>query len=88
MHFSQVRDVQRMGGDLHRLIEAHEQMARQERDAGLARHQRLRAGVERIVREEAKRNAWRLSETALLSLFANDIELNAQGLGAWLDSLD
>ena len=88
MHFSEVRDVQRMGGDLHRLIEAHEQMARQERDAGPARHQRLRAGVEQIVREEAKRNSWRLSETALLSLFGNDIELNAQGLGAWLDSLD
>jgi hypothetical protein len=35
---------------------------------------------------ERERQGWRLSREKLLDLFALDIELNAQGLEAWLDS--
>lgn len=86
-HFGQVRDVPRLASDLKRLIDAHEQLARRERDAGPERHARLRDGVARLVREEARHAAWRLGAREALDLFAGDIELNAQGLGAWLDSL-
>jgi len=86
-HYSQVRDIARMGADLHRLVEAHEQLARRERAAGAARHERLKAGVTETVLGEAERYGWTLSREELLALFAGDIELNAQGLAIWLDAL-
>jgi len=85
-HFGQVRDVARLGADLHRLIDAHVALAERCRDAGPARHDRLKAGIAELVREEALRQGWRLDADALMQLFAIDIELNAQGLAAWLDS--
>ena len=85
-HFGRVGDVPRLGADLHRLIDAHVALAERCRDAGPTRHARLKAGVAELLREEAARQAWPLAEDALMRLFAIDIELNAQGLGAWLDS--
>lgn len=85
-HFSQVRDVGRLGADLHRLIDAHAELGRRERDAGDARQRRLRAGATEIVLAEAARQAWTLPRERLLKLFALDIELNAQGIAAWLDA--
>lgn len=85
-HFGRVGDVPRLGADLHRLIDAHVALAERCRDAGPTRHERLKAGVAELLREESARQAWPLAEDALMRLFAIDIELNAQGLGAWLDS--
>jgi glyoxylase-like metal-dependent hydrolase (beta-lactamase superfamily II) len=85
-HYSQVRDVSRLAADLHRLIDAHAALGERERDAGSARHERLRAGVRDLVLAEAARQGWTLPEEAILEVFGLDIELNAQGLGAWLDS--
>lgn len=86
-HYSQVRDVPRLGSDLKRLIDAHGQLARRERNSGPSRHERLREGVAKLVIEEANRSSWRLRDEEALKVFAGDIELNAQGLGTWLDSL-
>ncbi|HLT26666.1 MAG TPA: MBL fold metallo-hydrolase [Zeimonas sp.] len=88
-HFGQVRDVQRCGDDLHRLVDAHAEVAREcERDGlqGEARAQRLREGVRAIVLDEARRQRWPLDRSALLALFDLDIRLNAAGLQSWLDS--
>ena len=85
-HFSQVLDIVRMGADMHRLVDAHEQLARRERDAGAARHKRLKAGVTEIVLGEARRYGWTLPREQVLEIFAGDIELNAQGLSNWLDA--
>lgn len=85
-HFGQVRDVARLGADLHRLIDAHVALAERCREAGPARQERLKAGVAELVRAEAARQGWTLASDALMELFAIDIELNAQGLAAWLDS--
>ena len=87
-HYSQVRDIVRIGADIHRLIEAHEQLARRERDAGAARHESLKVGVTEIVMGEAQRYGWKLTREQVLGIFAGDIELNAQGLAIWLDSLE
>jgi len=86
-HYSQVHDVQRMAGDMHRLVDAHADLARRERGAGAARHERLKAGVKQIILDEAQRQGWPLSRERVLEIFAGDIELNAQGLGNWLDAL-
>ena len=85
-HFGQVCDVERLAEDLHRLIDAHVALAREHRDAGSERHERLKHGLERIVLAERERQRWPLDREGTLQLFALDIELNAQGLAIWLDS--
>ncbi len=85
-HFSQVKDIPRLADDLHRLIDAHAELALRER-AGPGRHERLKAGLAAIFSAEAAGQGWRLSGEALLKLLATDIELNAQGLGCWLETL-
>lgn len=85
-HFGQVREIPRLGADLHRLIDAHVALAEGCRDAGQDRHERLKAGIAELVRTEALRQGWTLDADALMQLFAIDIELNAQGLAAWLDA--
>lgn len=85
-HFGQVREIPRLGADLHRLIDAHVALAEGCRDAGQDRHERLKAGIAELLRTEALRQGWTLDADALMQLFAIDIELNAQGLAAWLDA--
>lgn len=88
-HFGQVRDVQRCGEDLHRLIDAHAALGLDCECRGLdgeRRSQRLREGVRAIVLDEAQRQRWPLGRDALLALFDLDIRLNAAGIEAWLDA--
>ena len=85
-HFGQVREPGRSAADLHRLIDAHVELAERHRDAGAARNALLRKGIEEIVLAESRRQGWTLSEQELLRVFAIDVDLNAQGLEAWLDS--
>ncbi|CAG0979415.1 2-aminobenzoylacetyl-CoA thioesterase [Rhodocyclaceae bacterium] len=85
-HFGQVRDVPRLGADLHRLIDAHVAAALRHRNAGAGRHERIKADLTATLLDEARRHGWRMALDGLLRLMAADVELNAQGLGAWLDS--
>ena len=84
-HFGEVRDAARLAADLHRLIDAHAELGEKNRSAGAERHERLRAGVAALVLAEQARQRWRLSPEETLQVFALDIELNAQGIAAWLD---
>jgi hydroxyacylglutathione hydrolase len=85
-HFSRVDEVPRLAADLHRLVESHAALGRSVAGGGDGRHASLRAGVERIVLDEAKRQGWGTSPERTLEVFALDIDLNAQGIGAWLDA--
>lgn len=86
-HFSQVRDVRGIAAALHRLVDAHAELALAERHAGEARAARLKAGVVRILLDEAHRFGTPLSDERVLEVYGFDVELNAQGLGDWLDAL-
>jgi hydroxyacylglutathione hydrolase len=90
-HYSQLRsnarELGRLTDDMHRLIAAHEELARAARGAGSERHARLTSGVTAIVLNEARRYGWALPEERVLDVFAGDIELNAQGLAIWADGL-
>lgn len=86
-HFGKLTDISRLAGDLHRLIDAHVALAHRLRGAGTERHAGLVAGVREILVAEARRQDWALSEEKLADVFALDIELNAQGLGVWLDAV-
>jgi hydroxyacylglutathione hydrolase len=85
-HFGELRDVHRLAADLHRLIDAHVDLALDTPGAGSERLARLEQGIKKIVLAEALRQGWRLPETELMRVFSLDIELNAQGLAAWLDA--
>lgn len=84
-HYSEVRDVRRLGEDLHRLVDAHAALAESwngcadadERKAG------LEAGVQALVESEARRQNG--DPAHWTAVFNNDISLNAAGLAAWLD---
>ena len=84
-HYSRVTDVARLAADLHRLIDTQIAVALAARGEGVARHVEILAGLEQIVREEAERQGWTLSEARMFELLGMDLELNAQGLGVWLD---
>ena len=86
-HFSQIRDVAAKVPALHRLVDAHVMIARCEKDAGPDRHAKLYAGVAELLIDEVERFGCRLPATEVLEVYANDLELNAQGLASWLDSL-
>lgn len=86
-HFGRVRDVQRLGADLHRLIDAHAAIALTCRDhTGQERRARLVDGVRTLLHDECRRHGVSLSETRLGEILDHDIGLNADGLAAWLDS--
>jgi len=85
-HFGQVRDVPRLGEDLRRLVDAHASLAQRWRDAGADRHRRLADGLRELLLSERRRQQWTLPQADVLRLFADDIELNAAGLEAWLDA--
>lgn len=87
-HYSQVTDVPRIVADLHRLIDDHDDLANRAVAAGLAgdaRHRFLKDGVGSIILGERDRQGWRLSDDEVLRVFELDHELNAQGLGNYID---
>jgi glyoxylase-like metal-dependent hydrolase (beta-lactamase superfamily II) len=87
-HYGQVRDVAAKAAILHRLVDAHAALALRLKDAGAARYALLEAGVRELVLEEARRYGSPLGEERVLEVYGMDVTLNAQGLVAWLDSLD
>lgn len=84
-HYSQLRDVNAQAAQLHRLIDAHVDIALREKDAGHDRHRRLLDAVTELLLTETARFGCRLPTKEILEIFATDLELNAQGLGVWLD---
>ena len=86
-HYSRIRDIPAKAEVLHRLVDAHAELGLREQAAGAERPQRLLEGVKRIVLDEARRWGSRLPDARILEIYSNDVVLNAQGLGFWLDSL-
>lgn len=87
-HYSRVHDVQKLGEDLHRRLDRHVEIAMQEKDAGAARHERIKTALTRYLLDELRAHGCTLTDDTILSLLATDLELNSQGLEVWLDSMD
>lgn len=85
-HFSQVRDIPRLVANLHRLIDAYVELGQRHKDDGAARFTNLHAGMQRLLIEEGERQGLPFGAERLVEILAIDIELNAQGLGSWLDA--
>ena len=80
--------VQRLAAQLHEQIDAMVAIAvAADCAARDARHAALRAGLRQLYVGRALRHGWSGGEDEAARLLAIDIELNAQGLGVWLDRL-
>lgn len=87
-HFGQVNDVSRLGVDLHRLIDAHCDLAHKANvGAATDRCARLAFGLRQLLLEEKLRQGWRLVDSELFDIINDELEVNAQGLEVWLDSV-
>jgi glyoxylase-like metal-dependent hydrolase (beta-lactamase superfamily II) len=84
-HFSQVRDLAPKAQQLHRLIDAHVDIARRERESGEQKASNIRAGLAALLLAEARLFACRLADDEILDVFAADLDLNAQGLAYWVE---
>lgn len=85
-HYSEVHELPRLGADLHRLVDAHAALG-----VSVAghpnspeRHTVLKAGVHAMARAEALRAGG--DPAFWCEVLVNDIDLNAAGIGAWLDA--
>jgi glyoxylase-like metal-dependent hydrolase (beta-lactamase superfamily II) len=84
-HFGAVTEVDRLARDMHELIDAFVAMAQSRPDAGAVRHARLIQGQREILLPRIQRHGCRLPAERIEGLLAGDYELNAQGIGVWLD---
>lgn len=84
-HFSRVQQVEALTQQLRKDIDAHCDIARRHADAGAARHQQLLQALSKHELQRLMEHGCSLPETQMRELLAMDIELNAQGLGVWLD---
>ncbi|MGE5490103.1 MAG: MBL fold metallo-hydrolase [Actinomycetota bacterium] len=87
-HYSRIEDVAKLGQDLLRRLDIHVEIALQEKDTGPSRHERIKGRLTDYLLEEVQAHGCTLPKEAVLELWATDLELNAQGLGVWLDSLE
>lgn len=86
-HYGRVEEPQRLATSLTAQIDAMVEIAQtsHQRFAGRDRHKAICEGLTRLYLDGLTAHGVRLSEDAVLSLLAMDIELNAQGLASWLD---
>lgn len=85
-HYSRVPDVQQMGVELLRHLDAVIAIALQEKDAGELRHERIKQAMTDYLLAEIRKHGCQLPDSELLAIWETDMELNAQGLEVWLDS--
>ncbi|MHC1479709.1 MBL fold metallo-hydrolase [Frateuria aurantia] len=83
-HYGPVTANASLALQLHRQIDAMVALAETEAHA-TDRHERLYHGLAQLYREALRQHGWQGSEPECMRLLGNDIELNAQGLGVWLD---
>jgi glyoxylase-like metal-dependent hydrolase (beta-lactamase superfamily II) len=86
-HYSRVSEPARLAADLHRLIEAFVEIAVASANVAADMQVRLiRAALETLLRREAATQGWAVQGNEAVALYANDLELNAQGLQVWLQN--
>ena len=88
-HYGRVADVERLAADLHTQIDAMvaiAQAAQQHGGDATQRHALMKSSLTELYARRAHAHGWQGDRVAPLELLGMDIELNAQGLGVWLDT--
>ena len=83
-HYGPVDDVQRLGAQFLEQLDAMVALGRALAHAP-DRHAALKRGLEQHYLERVRQHGCTMSDDTALDLLAMDIELNAQGMGIWLD---
>ncbi|HET8764546.1 MAG TPA: MBL fold metallo-hydrolase [Rhodanobacter sp.] len=83
-HFGRIDDVSRLADDLHAQIDAMVAIAQAHR-TDPDRHAAIKHALTDLYAGRAAGHGWNWGRDALTALLSMDIELNAQGLGVWLD---
>ena len=83
-HYARVGDVPRLGALLQSLLQAMVDIGERSRP-GPARHGWLKEQLATLYLDSLARHGCTLDADAVRELLAIDIELNAQGMGVWLD---
>ncbi|MDP3859745.1 MAG: MBL fold metallo-hydrolase [Stagnimonas sp.] len=84
-HYGAVGDVPRLAASLRAGIRRYAELARRLRSAP-ERHDALKAALRQDLLADLARRSHRMPAEQVEALLAIDLELNAQGLGVWLDS--
>jgi glyoxylase-like metal-dependent hydrolase (beta-lactamase superfamily II) len=83
-HYGRVETVSKLAEDLHEQIDAMVAIAQGLKEAP-ERHEAMKDALARLYLERAHLHGWQGSHDELVVLLGMDVELNAQGLGVWLD---
>ncbi len=83
-HFGRVGEVERLGAELLEQIDAMVALGRALRDAP-QRHEALKRGLLEQYIAHVARHGCNFTPARIAELLAIDLELNAQGMGIWLD---
>lgn len=86
-HYSQVGDVASKADALLHHLDAMVNIALQEKAAGGERHVRIKERTTAYLLSAIRAHGCTLPDAELHAILATDLELNAQGLGVWLDTL-
>lgn len=88
-HYDRVEQAAKLADDLHAQIDAMVSIAQsaQENSANAEqRHDAMKAALTELYLSRAQAHGWKGDRAQLLEILGMDVELNAQGLGIWLDS--
>ncbi len=83
-HYGPVYGIPRLAEQFFEQLDAMVALARSLRDAP-QRHQALTRGLTALYVERLRAHGCELPESRIVELLGMDIELNAQGIGVWLD---
>ena len=83
-HYGRIEDIHRLAVDLHQSIDAMVAVA-QQANGKPDRHTELTQGLTELYAERTAKHGWQGDRDELVHWLGMDIELNAQGLGVWLD---
>lgn len=86
-HYSRLHDVRSKAAELLRHLDHLVNLAKSEKNSGPERHQRIRQSMTLYLLAQIREHGCLLPEEVLLDIWETDLELNAQGLCVWLDSL-
>jgi len=83
-HYGEVTECTRLAEDLHTQIDAMVEIAREALDAD-DRQARIVDGLTRLYTQRAVAHGIADADARVQEILGGDIEINAQGLGIWLD---
>lgn len=88
-HYDRVEPVAKLADDLHVQIDMMVSIAQSAQENSVdaeQRHEAMKAALTKLYLSRAHAHGWNGDRAQLLEILGMDVELNAQGLGIWLDS--